>query len=409
MKKSKLKILFIYAREYISGMTLWSYILLGVLALGGYYTVIRFTHGLADVTNLSDRVPWGLWIGFDILCGVGLAAGGFSITAMVYIFNIKNFHSITRPTVLTAFLGYSLVSVALIYDIGRPYNIWHPLFMRNIHSVMFEVAMCVMVYTSVLTLEIAPAILERFHLDRPVRIIRKFTIPLVIMGVLLSTLHQSSLGTVFLIAPYKMNPLWYSPLLPVFFFTSAAAVGLAMTIFESYLSYRFLKRQLETGVLDNLARMCGFVLMIYLGLKFVDLKNRDALRLLLNFNSIEAPLFVLELFMGAILPIILISMPKVRTDRRGLFLIALLVILGFVLNRMDVSVTAFAALSGVKYFPSFPEAMITIFLVAAGFILFGLGVKYFNIFPEEEPWKQDAEDRVKAGLDPRPEPVKTFI
>lgn len=387
-------------RQFVFRLTPWSFPLFAVLALGGYYTLIRFTHGLAAVTNLSDRTPWGLWIGFDVLCGVGLAAGGFTVTCMVYIFNLEKFRCITRPTVLTAFLGYLLVSVALLYDLGRPYNIWHPLFMRNLHSVMFEVAMCVMIYTAVLTLEIAPVFLERFHMHRIVHLIHRFTIPLVIMGVLLSTLHQSSLGTVFLIVPYKMNPLWYSPMLPVFFFLSALAVGLAMTIFESYLSYRFLRRQLETDVLESLARMCGLVLIIYLGLKFIDLKNKNAFHLLLNFNTPEAPLFALELVMGAIAPLVLISMPRVRSSRRGLFAIAFMVILGFVLNRLNVSVTAFAASAGTNYFPSFPEAMITIFLVVLGFIGFALAVKYFAIFPDEEPWKQDMEDRLKAGLPP---------
>lgn len=389
-------------RRALSRLTVWSFILAAIFSLGAYYTVIRFTHGLADVTALSDRVPWGIWVGFDILCGVGLAAGGFTITCMVYVFNLEKFHSITRPTVLTAFLGYMLVNIALIYDIGRPYNIWHPLFMRNPHSVMFEVAMCVMIYTSVLSLEFAPAVLERFNMTGAIKFIRRFTIPLVILGVLLSTLHQSSLGTVFLIAPYKVHKLWYSPMLPIFFFLSAAAVGLAMTIFESYLSYRFFRRQLEMEVLESLARMCGLILVIYLGLKFVDLKNKGAFGLMLNFHSQEAPLFLLELAVGVITPIVLISMQRVRGSRRGLFAIAILVILGFVLNRLNVSITAFTAFSGVHYFPSFREIMITVFFIAAGFVGFALAVKYLAIFPEEEPWKQDIEDREKAGLAPKP-------
>ncbi|MEW6203319.1 MAG: NrfD/PsrC family molybdoenzyme membrane anchor subunit, partial [bacterium] len=285
-----LKKLFRKIRKQASQLTVWSVIIAVILVLGGYYSFIRFTHGLSDVTALSDRFPWGLWIGFDILCGVGLAAGGFTITCMVYIFNIKKLHSITRPTVLTAFLGYALVNLALIYDIGRPYNIWHPLLMWNPHSVMFEVAWCVMIYTSVLSLEFAPVVLERFKMKAATRLLRRILIPLVIMGVLLSTLHQSSLGTVFLIAPYKMHPLWYTPLLPIFFFLSAVAVGLAMTIFESFLSYRFFRRQLEMEVLDILARMSGFLLVLYLALMIVDLKNRSAFTFLTNFRSEETPL-----------------------------------------------------------------------------------------------------------------------
>lgn len=381
-------------------LTLWSFVLGATLILGAYYSFIRFTHGLGDVSALSDRVPWGLWVGFDVLCGVGLAAGGFTITAMVYVFNIERFHHITRPTVLTAYLGYLLVSIALMYDIGRPYAIWHPLFMWNPHSVMFEVSLCVTIYTSVLTIEFLPIVLERLKLARAVGVLRRMIIPMVIMGVLLSTLHQSSLGTVFLIAPYKVHPLWYSQLLPIFFFLSAVFVGLAMTVFESYLSYRFFRKQLDTEVLDTLVRICGLLLILYFALKLIDLKNRSAFQYVLGIDSMESLLFIIELGGGVLLPIALIMTPKVRGTRRGLFLISLLVILGFVMNRMNVSVTAFSAYHGVAYFPSFPEIMVSAFMVAVGFVAFYFAVKHLSIFPEEEPYKQDYEDKLKAGMNP---------
>jgi Ni/Fe-hydrogenase subunit HybB-like protein len=245
-----------------------------------------------------------------------------------------------------------------------------------------------------------PIILERLKLARAVSLLRRLIIPLVIMGVLLSTLHQSSLGTVFLIAPYKMNPLWYSPLLPVFFFVSAVYVGLAMTVFESYLSYRFFRKQLDVEVLDTIMRFCGLLLVLYFALKMIDLKNRDALSFLLKLDSTETQLFLLELAVGTALPVVLLMTPKVRGTRRGLFFIALLVILGFVLNRLNVSITAFSAYQGVSYFPSFPEFTVSAFMVAVGFVAFYFAVKYFSIFPEEEPFKQDYEDRLKAGLKP---------
>src|SRR5512133_369744 len=217
-------------------VTFWRVVFVVVMLLGAYSTIIRFTQGLGATTNLSDAFPWGIWIGFDVLCGVMLAAGGFTLMAAVHIFNIKRLRPIVRPTVLTAFLGYILVSIALMFDLGRPYRIWHPLIMRNPHSVMFEVAYCVMLYTTVLSLEFAPIVLERFGWHKPLKIVRAILIPLVIGGVILSTLHQSSLGTLYLIMPEKLHPLWYTPLLPVFFFISAIAVRLAMTIFESSLS-----------------------------------------------------------------------------------------------------------------------------------------------------------------------------
>src|ERR1700758_2858749 len=180
-------------------LTFWKLVLFALLAVGFYSTVVRFTEGLGRSTNLNDQFPWGIWIGFDVLCGVMLAAGGFTLTAAVHIFNIKRLRPIVRPTILTAFLGYLLVCVALMYDLGRPYRIWHPLVMRNPHSVMFEVAYCVMLYTAVLALEFSPIVLERFELKNALKVIRAVLIPLVICGVILSTLHQSSLGTLYLI------------------------------------------------------------------------------------------------------------------------------------------------------------------------------------------------------------------
>src|SRR5690242_8952077 len=281
-------------------------VLLGLLAGAAYATVVRFALGLGRTTNLSDQFPWGLWIGFDVLCGVMLAAGGFTLTAAVHIFNLQRLKPIVRPTVLTAFLGYVLVCVALMFDLGRPYRIWHPLVMRNPHSVMFEVAYCVMLYTTVLALEFSPIVLEHFKLERPLKVVRTILIPLVICGVILSTLHQSSLGTLYLIMPGKLHALWYSPLLPAFFFLSAIAVGLAMTIFESSLSSKHFGLQLELPVLQELGRVLLVVLGVYGILRFEDLANRGALKLAFH-PGYEAYLFWLEIALAVILPLILLS------------------------------------------------------------------------------------------------------
>src|SRR5690242_88900 len=172
-------------------LTFWRAVLAVILAAGFYSTLLRFAKGLGASTALSDQFPWGLWIGFDVLCGVGLAAGGFTLAAIVYVFHLERFHPILRPSILTAFLGYALVAVALLFDLGRPYRIWHPLVMWNPHSVMFEVAWCVTLYTIVLALEFSPILLQRLGLKKPLRIIRSTMIPLVMVGVILSTLHQS--------------------------------------------------------------------------------------------------------------------------------------------------------------------------------------------------------------------------
>ena len=188
----------------------WRAVFAVLMLAGAYSTFVRFYYGLGASTNLSDQFPWGIWIGFDVLCGVGLAAGGFTLAAIVHIFNIKSFHPVVRPAILTAFLGYMLVVVALMFDLGRPYRIWHPIIMWNPRSVMFEVGWCVTLYTTVLALEFSPLVFEKLRLERPLRIIHGIQIPLVIAGVLLSTLHQSSLGSLYLIVPGKLHPLWYT-------------------------------------------------------------------------------------------------------------------------------------------------------------------------------------------------------
>jgi Ni/Fe-hydrogenase subunit HybB-like protein len=352
------------------------------MVAGFYGTLVRFTRGLGPSTNLNDQFPWGIWIGFDVLCGVMLAAGGFTLTAAVHIFNIKRLHPIVRPTILTAFLGYVLVCVALMYDLGRPYRIWHPLVMRNPHSVMFEVAYCVMLYTTVLSLEFSPIVLERFNLQKPLKIVRAALIPLVILGVILSTLHQSSLGTVYLIMPEKLHPLWYTPLLPVFFFVSAIAVGLAMTIFESSMSSKYFGQQLELPILQELGRVLVVVLSVYGILRFEDLLHRGVLKMLLQ-PGYEVYLFWLEISLSLLLPLILLSQKKIRTTAQGLYLAAVLVVLGFITNRLNVSITGQESVVGRHYIPKWTEIAVTGAIIAAGFALFGLAVKYLPIFPAE--------------------------
>jgi len=371
--------------------TFWKLVFLFLMAAGFCATIVRFTRGLGAATNLSDQFPWGIWISFDVLCGVMLAAGGFTLTAAVHILNIKRLHSIVRPTVLTAFLGYLLVCVALMYDLGKPYNIWHPLIMRNPHSVMFEVAWCVMLYTTVLALEFSPIVLERFNLRKPLKVIRGILIPLVICGVILSTLHQSSLGSLYLIIPEKLHPFWYSPLLPVFFFFSAIAVGLAMTIFESSLSAKYFGRQLELPILQELGRWLVVVLSVYAVLRFEDLLDRGVLKLTLQ-PGYEMYLFWLEISLGLILPLILLLQPKVRMSAGGLYLSSVLVVLGFITNRMNVSITGFERSAGTHYFPKWTELAVTGAIIAAGFALFGLAVKYLPIFPAEEATREESSE-----------------
>jgi Ni/Fe-hydrogenase subunit HybB-like protein len=379
-------------------VTFWRSVFVLLLGLGLYATYVRFTQGLGAVTNLSDEFPWGLWIGFDILCGVGLAAGGFTIAATVYIFNIKRFRPILRPTILTAFLGYVLVIVALMYDLGRPDRIWHAIIMWNPHSVMFEVAWCVMLYTTVLALEFSPVVFERLGWEKPLKWIKAVTVPLVIVGVLLSTLHQSSLGSLYLIVPEKLYGLWYSPILPVFFFISAIAAGCAMTIFESFMSFGAFGKRLETDLLRDLGRVIMVVLLAYLALRVGDLLYRGKISLLWQPRP-ELYLYYLEVGIGVVLPSILLAVRRLRGNYNVLFFSALFVILGFVMDRLNVSITGMAASSGVAYFPAWTEISVTMLIVAIGFGVFAFAVKNLGIFTETEaPEGSHSEhERVEEG------------
>ncbi|MCL4836839.1 MAG: Ni/Fe-hydrogenase cytochrome b subunit [Thermoanaerobaculia bacterium] len=364
-------------------LTFWRAFFFLTLAAGLPALVVRYTQGIGAVSNLSDEFPWGLWIGFDLLCGVGLAAGGFTVTAMVYLLNLKRFHAIVRPAVLTAFLGYALVIAALLVDLGRPWNIWHPIIMWNPRSVMFEVGWCVMLYTTVLFLELSGMLFERFGWTRAVKVQRVATLPLVILGVLLSTLHQSSLGALYLIAPHKLHPLWYSGALPWIFWTSAVAAGLAMTIVESNLSARAFKRQLELPILTDLSRILVVALGVFGVFRLTDLAYRQALGYLFE-ASYESAFFHLEFLAGVVLPFVLLASEKRRRNPRILYGAALLAVMGFVVNRLNVAVTGLETAAGQRYVPAFTELLISIFIVSIGFAAFGVAVKYFKVFPEEE-------------------------
>lgn len=364
-------------------ITFWRVVLAILLIAGAYATVLRVFKGLGASTNLSDAFPWGIWIGFDVMCGVMLAAGGFTLTAAVYLFNLKKFHPIVRPTVLTAFLGYQLVVVALVLDVGRGYRMWHPLVMWNPHSVMFEVAWCVTLYTVVLSLEVAGVIFERFQMTKLMQIRKMLLVPLVIAGVLLSTLHQSSLGSLYLIVPNKLYPYWYTPLLPVLFFLSALCVGVAMTIFESSMSAKHFGRQLELPLIQSLGRTLLVLLCIYTVVRFDDLLHRGAFGLLTTLNT-ETALFLVEIALTSIIPIAMLLNRKVRQNPRKLYLAAVFCLLGFVANRMNVAITGMERASGTHYVPKWTELAVTAAIIAFGFFVFAIAVKYLPIFHDEE-------------------------
>jgi Ni/Fe-hydrogenase subunit HybB-like protein len=363
-------------------ITFWRVVFVAIVLAGGYSLIYRLLFGLGASTNLSDAFPWGLWIGFDVLTGVGLAAGGFTVAAVVHIFHLDKYQPIVRSSILTAFLGYVLVGIAITIDIGQPWRIWHPIIFHNPHSVMFEVAWCVILYTTVLALEFSPLVTERLGLRKLTHILHTVMVPIVIAGVILSTLHQSSLGTVYLIVPGKLHALWYSPLLPVFFFISAISVGLAMVIFESGLSSRAFGHHFSMPVLTGIARALVVILAILAVLRIDDLIRRDALHYVFE-SSTESYLFLLEFVMGILVPIVMLAIQRVRHNPQMLFLAATLAVLGFVLNRLNVSITGMQAYAGVNYFPNWMELSVTGLFVAIAFAAFAWATKNLPVITHE--------------------------
>ena len=355
--------------EKPAGFPIGTAILSAIALLSLPVFIIRYLYGLGAVSNLSDGRPWGLWISFDLYSGVALAAGGFTLAGAVYIFNQKKYYPVVRPAILTAFLGYQLVILALLVDLGQPWYIWHAIINWNIHSPLFEVAVCVMTYTTVLALEFSPAVFERLNWHIPLKVIRAIQIPLVITGVVLSTLHQSSLGTMLLMMPNSLSALWYTPILPLLFLFSAVAVGPAMAIFESTLSTKVFGHKLNLDILAGLGRVIPYILGLYLLLKIVDLMVAGELGLAFSWSPYSL-LWWAEIIIGVILPILLFSLPTVKQNRKLLFWTAILVIIGLIINRFNVSLLALEPRPGTSYFPHWMEFAISAGLIADALLIF---------------------------------------
>jgi Ni/Fe-hydrogenase subunit HybB-like protein len=363
-------------------LTFWRVVFIVIMILGLYSSYVRFFHGLGAATNMTDQFPWGFWISFDCLCGVMLAAGGFCMVGAVYLFNVERLHPVVKPAVLTAFLGYLLFICGLLFDLGRPWFIWHQLIYMNPHSVMFEVGMCVMTYTTVLFFEFLPNVFERLNWKTPVKWIRAVYPVLIVAGILLSTLHQSSLGSLYLIMPSKLHPFWYTPALPFFFFGSAVAVGLGMTIFESTQSSKAFGRQLELPVLVTLGGALLVALWINLLLRVEDYYHRGLVREIFK-PSYEAYFLWLELALTYVIPIAMLSFRKVRMSPKLLYFASISCVLGFITNRLNIALIGFETYVGHHYVPKWTEYSITLMMIAMGFFLFAMAVKYLPIFEEE--------------------------
>ena len=341
------------------------------------------------------------------MSGVALAAGGFVVAATVYIFGRQRYHAFARPAILTALLGYAAVATGLLYDLGLPWHILNPVVHPQHHSVLFEVAMCVMLYLTVLFLEFSPVILEHPRFQRPWlmrlhALLKKVTIPLVITGIVLSTLHQSSLGSLFLIAPYRLHALWYSPYIWVLFFVSAVALGLAMVISESFFSAWLFGHKPKRELLGNLGRAASVVLLLYVLLRLGDLALRGKLDRALEPNG-HAVLFWFELGVSALLPALLLQWRRVRESHGGLFGSAALVVLGMIGYRFDVCIVAFARPEDMPYFPSWMEIAVSIGIVAAAMLVFVFFVGHLRVYPADELGPAEPPPR------PAPESVRPIL
>jgi Ni/Fe-hydrogenase subunit HybB-like protein len=369
-----------------------------LMATGAAAILARFIGGIGYVSNLSTARPWGIWIGVDVASGVALAAGGFTTAFLAHILGRHYYEPVARPALLTAMLGYTFVVLGLIVDIGRSWAIWKPMIHWNFHSVLFEVAMCVMFYLNVLYIEFIPIVVERFkgrvNLPGPLSalnqvaefllgladtILAKLMWVFIIAGVVLSCMHQSSLGSLMLIAPTKLHPLWYTPILPLLFLSSAIAVGYPMVVFETTLATTSLKLDPEMHVLSPLTRITIFLLGTYLALKVGDMVIRGTYVYLLD-GTAQTNSFLVEMILGVIVPWIMLLSPAVRRSRRGLFIACTLIVGGVLLNRVNVFVVGYRPpVSANYYFPSITEILITVGFIAGLMFLYRFLVTYLPV------------------------------
>jgi Ni/Fe-hydrogenase subunit HybB-like protein len=374
-------------------------IVISLIALTGLiFLAMRYIFGIGAVTNLNQFFPWGIWIGLDVAAGVALAAGGFTTAALGHIWHRDKYEVLIRPALMTAMLGYTFVAFGVVTDIGRWYYVWHPLIMWNGNSALFEVGMCVMIYLSVLYIEFLPIVTERFigrvnlpgifsKLNKIVdsllrlldRTLNKFMFVFIIAGVVLSCLHQSSLGTLMIIAGAKMHPLWQTPVLPLLFLLSAFAVGFPMVIMESLSASKSFGLKPEKDVLTSLSRFVGPILGIYLAAKIGDMFIRETFVYLTEL-TLPSIMFTIEIVVGVIIPLRMFLSSSVRQSTAGLYIASMLVILGVVLNRFNNFVIAYnPPYTDTSYFPAIGEISVTLGFVALEILLYRAFVMIFPI------------------------------
>ena len=364
-----------------------------ILAGGAVILGIRFTQGLAATTNLTHTYPWGLWIGFDVMSGVALAAGGFVTSSAVYLFGMKEYKPIVRPALLTGFLGYFLVVLGLLADLGRPWRLPYPFIKQaGPTSPLFEVALCVALYLTVLFIESTPPALEWLGLKKLRKLVGRMTIGLTIFGLILSTMHQSTLGAMYMVMPTKLHSLWYSAHIPVHFFVSAVAAGLAMVIVEGMFSHRAFHHQVELSgerferINLGLAKAAALTLAVYFAIKIVGLTLEDEWHLLATGWGAW---FLVELLGFVLLPCLLFAVAY-RERRLSLARAAAVVtVVGIVLNRFNVTFIAFNwnLPAAQRYVPSWMEIWVTIAFITFAVVAFKVIANRMPIMYEHPEWR----------------------
>jgi Ni/Fe-hydrogenase subunit HybB-like protein len=361
-------------RGYLRSLaTPWNFVAGAILAVGIPVMVYRFAYGLGAVTNLSQIQPWGIWIGFDMMTGIVLAAGGFTLGAAVHLFGMHEYHPIVRPAILTAFLGYLMAVIGLLADLGKPWNVVMALVHHGSASALFEVAWCVMCYTTVLALEFLLPFFEWLGWRRAHDTLMKCMLGLTVLSVVFSTMHQSALGSLFLIAPAKLHPLWYSPYIFIFFFISAIGAGISMVIFEGTLSHRIFRHRITGQHVDmdqlqiGLGKAGAILLFAYFFLKLQGVAEGEHWGLLVTGWGAW---FLFEIVGFVLVPAFLYGYGarhrRVGFVRAG----AVMAVLGIVLNRLNVSVIAYNWNAAVRYVPKWTEVMVSVTLVTLGVVLF---------------------------------------
>ena len=362
-------------------------LLLGVLsAIAGVILLYRLFYGLGAVTNLNDGYPWGIWIAYDVVVGSAFACGGYAMALLVYIFNKGQYHPLVRPALLASLFGYTLAGASVIFDLGRWWNFWHIFWpgYAQVNSVMFEVAVCISAYIVVMWIEFSPAFLEKLGMKDVRQKLNKLLFFFIALGVLLPSMHQSSLGSLLVIFGQQIHPLWQSGwMLPVIYLMTAILLGFAVVIFEATLSASGFNRPLETKVLTPLSRIMFWLLAAYVAVRVLDLVFRGALGTAFAATW-QAFWFWIEMACF-VAPLVLLSTEQARRSAAKLFVGAVLLMLGGFLLRINGFLVGYMTGDGWHYFPSFAELMVTVGLIAFEILAYIVIVRKFPVLPAAQP------------------------